>query len=194
MRLNIYTLLFFSLFTGAASGTVHNKCRVDVQNCACPSPPSTQLSENNDDNTDKKAIRLKDGSYYIGEVKGKLPHGKGKLVFANSDIFEGTFVDGRIEGEGKFRSGGNVYEGIFSDERPSAQGLAKIIVEADSKYKLVADGEAPSQPTKKDNIVRSIRLKDGSTYIGELKGKRPHGEGKITFPNGDTYEGEFPGK
>ena len=28
-------------------------------------------------------------------------------------------------------------------------------------------------------------FKDGSEYVGELKGKRPHGKGKTTFRSGD---------
>ena len=31
-------------------------------------------------------------------------------------------------------------------------------------------------------------FKDGSEYVGELKGKRPHGKGKTTFKNGDIYD------
>lgn len=33
------------------------------------------------------------------------------------------------------------------------------------------------------NTIKSLKLKDGSTYVGEVKGKRPHGKGKKTFPN-----------
>lgn len=34
-------------------------------------------------------------------------------------------------------------------------------------------------------------FKDGSEYVGELKGRKPHGNGKTTFVNGDVYEGHY---
>ena len=41
------------------------------------------------------------------------------------------------------------------------------------------------------NAIKTFKLKDGSTYVGEAKGQRPHGKGKKVFPNGDVYEGQF---
>ena len=58
-------------------------------------------------------------------------------------------------------------------------GLAAINIDS-AKVKVVYS-----------NTIKSLKLKDGSTYVGEVKGKRPHGKGKKTFPNGDVYEGEF---
>ena len=34
-------------------------------------------------------------------------------------------------------------------------------------------------------------FKDGSTYNGEMKGRKPYGRGKTIYPNGNTYEGEY---
>ena len=38
--------------------------------------------------------------------------------------------------------------------------------------------------------IGNYKFKDGSEYIGELKGRKPNGKGKTTFKNGDIYEGE----
>ena len=40
---------------------------------------------------------FKDGSVYTGEMNGRQPHGKGKTVFKNGDVFEGEFVKGKRE-------------------------------------------------------------------------------------------------
>ena len=44
----------------------------------------------------------KDGSYYIGEFKNGLKHGKGKEYKKSGDlIYEGDFINGKREGTGK---------------------------------------------------------------------------------------------
>ena len=45
---------------------------------------------------------FKDGAEYVGELKGKRPHGKGKTVFKNGDIYEGNYVKGKRQGEGTY--------------------------------------------------------------------------------------------
>ena len=47
---------------------------------------------------DIKSVKMKDGSTYVGELKGKRPHGKGKLVFENGNLYEGNFVKGKMSG------------------------------------------------------------------------------------------------
>ena len=39
--------------------------------------------------------------------------------------------------------------------------------------------------------IGNYTFKDGAEYVGELKGRRPHGKGKTTFKSGDIYEGEY---
>lgn len=39
--------------------------------------------------------------------------------------------------------------------------------------------------------VGSYVFKDGSTYHGELVGKKPYGLGTCTWDNGDSYEGNW---
>ena len=45
------------------------------------------------------------------------PHGKGKLISAEGDKFEGQFRYGRREGKGKLiRADGRVFEGEFKND------------------------------------------------------------------------------
>lgn len=39
--------------------------------------------------------------------------------------------------------------------------------------------------------IGSYTFKDGSEYVGELKGRNPNGKGKTTFKTGDVYEGHY---
>ena len=34
-------------------------------------------------------------------------------------------------------------------------------------------------------------FKDGSSYTGELKGRKPHGKGKTVFKSGYVYVGQY---
>lgn len=39
--------------------------------------------------------------------------------------------------------------------------------------------------------IGTYTFKDGSTYTGEMKGRKPNGKGKTVFKSGDVYEGEY---
>ena len=39
--------------------------------------------------------------------------------------------------------------------------------------------------------IGNYQFKDGSTYTGEIKRRKPDGKGKTTFLNGDVYEGYY---
>ena len=48
-----------------------------------------------------KQLKMNDGSFYDGETKQGLPHGKGKMVWQNGDIYEGMFKNNKRNGMGK---------------------------------------------------------------------------------------------
>ena len=75
-----------------------------------------------------------------------------------------------------------------------AQSFSDAIKKGLSPITGSAEGDTAVQKkganADKKNIV-ALTLKDGTVYTGELKGKRPHGQGKAIYKNGDTYEGAF---
>ena len=40
-------------------------------------------------------------------------------------------------------------------------------------------------------VVGSCSTRDGGKYQGEIVANKPHGKGKVVYPNGDVYEGQF---
>ena len=42
-----------------------------------------------------------------------------------------------------------------------------------------------------ERVLIVIPFADGRVYTGEVEGVIPNGHGKMTFPNGNVYEGEF---
>lgn len=72
-------------------------------------------------------VITKEGDRYIGSfsLEGKVgqPSGKGQLIFANGDRFEGQFLEGRPLGEGVFtRIDGTRCQGQFFNENFDAKG------------------------------------------------------------------------
>lgn len=75
------------------------------------------------------------GGYYEGEVRNELYHGKGKIVFNNGDIKEGTFVNGKLND----RNGcytwatGDKYVGEFKDGNIS--GFGEYFYKSGDRYR-----------------------------------------------------------
>jgi len=44
------------------------------------------------------------GSYYYGEWKNSKPNKDGILVYPDGEIYDGSFKDGKADGEGNFKS------------------------------------------------------------------------------------------
>ena len=43
-----------------------------------------------------------------------------------------------------------------------------------------------------DDQTQDVELRfDGNKYVGDLKDGKPHGQGEMTYSNGDLYVGDF---
>ena len=95
---------------------------------------------------------------------GRMPHGRGKLIYRGGQEYEGDFDRGKPHGRGIYRSAAYTYEGTF--HRGKSTGEGKITWEA-------KDGEDPD------------------VYEGAVIEALPHGWGVKKYGNGDHYEGPF---
>ena len=76
------------------------------------------------DLTITKRIDFEDGGYYIGEVIGGVPEGKGTIYYVNGDQYTGDFVDGLKEGNGIYTwENGDYYEGEFFIDYMHGDGI-----------------------------------------------------------------------
>ncbi|KAH8612658.1 putative MORN repeat [Trypanosoma vivax] len=88
-------------------------------------------------------------------------HGRGVMLYANGDVYDGEWAMNYRNGKGTMKSGNGleVYEGEwYNDER---HGSGKITYE------------------------------DGGKFSGTMMHDKRHGEGNMLFPNGDEYNGNF---
>jgi hypothetical protein len=134
-----FSLIFFSLVLMACQTlhpTLHPYWISDV-NSSCqvwnPAPVSDESikwtgSCSNGKATGKGILQWyrngKPTGRYEGQYRnGHMDDGKGLYVFANGDVYEGDFVDGKRTGKGKDTlHNGDVYEGEFVDSEWNGKG------------------------------------------------------------------------
>lgn len=99
--------------------------------------------------------------------------GQGIAYYVNGDVYEGSFVQGRRTGRGKYSFGANkdVYEGYYQEN--FKHGLGKTTFASNA-----LDGEEPTR---------------GGSYHGQFKCRVRHGQGTFTYLNGDVYRGAWEG-
>ncbi len=126
-------------------------------------------------------------SKYVGQVNEQsLPHGRGKMNFANGDYYEGDFVNGKRTGKGTLKfANGNIYEGDFVNDMPHGKGTLKF-----------ANGDIYEGDVVNDKMTGkgTYKFASGTSYEGDFVNGMPHGKGTLKFANGDIYEGDFVNK
>ena len=169
--------------------------------------------------------KMDDGGHYEGWILNDVPHGFGTYIWTSGKKYVGQFVDGKYAGQGVLTFANRLkYVGQFVDGKPHGRGenhmLNGVFVGEFRNagcYKGVFTG--------KDGIViigvfmggkksGTIAYPDGREYEGEWDGnakfvgavsmydywihERPHGFGKMTYPDGTTkigmwWKGKFKG-
>lgn len=123
---------------------------------------------------------------YSGTCVSGEPSGHGRFESpADELIYEGAFVDGRFQGEGRLTSAGYAYEGAFLDSKRHGHG--KEILESGEQYegdfrRGLRNGHGVLHTTAPDGtaVVCDCTFKDG---IMQGKGKLQIGK--------QTLEGDF---
>ena len=151
---------------------------------------------------------MPDGYKYVGEVRNNFKNGKGTIIYSDGRKYEGEWRDDYEHGQGTitFKSG-NKYVGEF--KKGEIEGHGTLFIPNGEKYiGNWEDGEPKGKGTYIDQkgwkwigeFNRDLNFKDGTgtmivegyKYEGQFdKKKYPHGMGKITYPDGSTFEGKM---
>lgn len=156
----------------------------------------------------RSAVRLLDGSVYVGEWqqncrfgkgklynvsggfqegywKGGVLHYRGRMIGVNGDVYEGSVVDGRKEGKGKLvsKENGSVYEGEWKGDKKEGMG-SESFQENRSCYR----GSFVAGAKQGKGI---FEWGDGSRYEGEFHSDVLEGEGRYTWADHREYQGQW---
>ena len=95
------------------------------------------------------------GDMYEGQWRADKPHGQGKYTFATGDVYEGGYVEDKKHGHGKYTAAsGNVYEGEWVAGKKHGRGKMTFAV--------------------------------GGSYEGEWADHKMHGKGTLTYSTFST--------
>ena len=135
--------------------------------------------------------------------------GSGKAIYANGDVYEGQFYEGKKHGDGHYiyKSKGmgevdTLLQKMFKS-KPADQTKDQFVAAAADFLKvgkvIVETAlEFGFHPCYHGEYMRGLRVgqglmrnKDGSVYKGDWKDNKRHGKGLYYFINGDVYSGEW---
>ncbi len=119
-----------------------------------------------------KKLFKESGNYDEGEfTNGKLT--KGTSVLNGFNVRKGTFIDGKLNGDGSLKDLTNniLYIGTFVNDKLK-QGMMKV-------------------PSIKLTHLLNTNLKDHILYEGSFENNLLNGKGKVTYENGRVEEGEY---
>ncbi len=119
-------------------------------------------------------------------VSGNCVNGKGKMVYANDDTYEGGFVNGKRAGQGTFTTL-EVYTGQFANDKYNGKGKLEGIF-GDIYEGDFVDGKKQGQGTETNP---SFDADGNDVYTGRFANDEKNGKGKIKYANGDVYDGSF---
>eukprot|EP01059_Diplonema_ambulator_P014341 TRINITY_DN25217_c0_g1_i1.p1 TRINITY_DN25217_c0_g1~~TRINITY_DN25217_c0_g1_i1.p1 ORF type:complete len:293 (+),score=74.58 TRINITY_DN25217_c0_g1_i1:73-951(+) len=161
----------------------------------------------NDDGYLKEGTLLSpDGTKRIGAFhEGKLK--QGRVHLADGRTYIGDFSDGVIK-YGRLEEDGSCYEGEFNEKwQRHGEGVETHPDGAVHKGRFendyLVEGEVMMPETEgrgaihfdgfltEGKFVNGTLSFGGMTYMGELKNNNPHGQGRLTMPDGSVREGVF---
>eukprot|EP01035_Chromulina_nebulosa_P027401 gene27401-36041_t len=121
---------------------------------------------------------------YEGDYKDGLKHGFGKMKFPNGDLYEGEWVENKIEGEGTYtyKKSGDIYSGSWVSNKKSGQGTLEFGSDSSMLVGTWIDGQI---------TTGTWVLKGAAVYEGQFKLGRPFGEGKFNFESGLSQTGSY---
>ena len=111
------------------------------------------------------------------------PEGRGVMVYASGDMYEGEWRAGKREGQGTVRYAiGDVYEGQYKADKKDGRGTFRYAIGD------VYEGEWRAGDREGQGKFRSA---NGDEYEGQYKADKREGQGTNRYANGDVYEGQY---
>jgi len=152
--------------------------------------------------------KISSKEWYWGEwlAGTDIKHGRGIYWYRDKNIYEGFWINGKINGKGRMISKNYVYQGNWINGNATGKGVL-VDTKAKIKYKgtflnfrphgkwvQVMENGAILKGQFKQGIKDGKwvwKFHDGGSYEGQYKEDMKDGRGILKNPNGDQYDGEF---
>lgn len=137
----------------------------------------------------KGVLYYKSGDKYIGDWANESITGHGKLYWKNGERFEGQFKNGNLSGYGTFYfADGRVLRGLWDTNK----SMEPKLNQSEKFWGSNVFGQNEQYLREKLKKEVTFHYEDGTRFEGEqaVDTKKPH-KGKLFWPNGDYYDGEF---
>lgn len=121
------------------------------------------------------------GDVYIGEIKDRLPNGKGTYTRITKETYTGQFCNG------------NIIEGVYENSNGDKiiGSFSNWLANGDCRYET-ADKHTFEGNFEKGYITEGVHTyPDESEYKGQFSNWKRHGKGKMCLSNGDMIDGEW---
>jgi hypothetical protein len=132
------------------------------------------------------------GCRYVGLFHNDKRHGYGKCWYPNGlGVYTGHWKANKKCGKGSMvYANGDVYEGMWEDDLPNGVGtLTTTAAAASSKMKSGASKHHPTSTSSKGDDDEEVQAKE--VYKGQFLNQKKSGKGTYIFANGDIYEGSW---
>ena len=125
----------------------------------------------------------KKGEYYEGSFVNGQKEGEGKIIYKNGTIYEGSLKHNRHHGFGKLTQlDGEIFIGEWKEGKIHGNG---------KRYHSNGDKYIGSYINNIRNGQGHYTFANGDSYEGNWSNGKANGNGKFMFKNGNIYEGEF---
>jgi hypothetical protein len=132
-------------------------------------------------------IELPDGARFIGDVSGGLPNGWGIFNQSNGTRLAGQWRNGipyRLSGMAVYADG-TVENGTWD----YAMGVGSGTISWRDGRVYTGGWRNDPGSSELPEGKGTMTWPDGHTYVGRFRNGKMHGQGKITYPNGQVVEG-----
>ncbi|HOT43707.1 MAG TPA: hypothetical protein PLM53_04570 [Spirochaetota bacterium] len=145
-------------------------------------------------------IQSEDGSYYVGQVKDGLRHGRGRQVSADGSEYQGEFMNGEPHGNGIYYhpdgrrkkvvfQSGKLVESRFLSQEGGEPGCIFGDFVSLGRYSGWYKGNKVKGYTPHGRGI--MRYFNGSVFSGQWEEGRMHGNGSVTWEDGAVYTGQW---
>jgi len=121
---------------------------------------------------------------YDGNYVSNIRSGIGKMIYPNGDIYEGEWVDNKMQGEGSYTYSKtkDIYSGSWLNNKKHGEG----------RYEFGGDSSVLVGEWQNGQIVTGTwELKKAGVFTGNFKMGRPLGPGRFDFSNGIIQDGAY---